>query len=77
MIMQYRNLSENKWSPTIEDLSADKRKEPRSVYKFLEYLLKLDNKEKYLRLDTLVNFFVQDFLQRIRRWRIITAKNIV
>ena len=70
MITQYRNLFENTWFPTIEELSADERKLPRSVCTFLEYLLKLDNKEEYLRLDTLADFFVQEEGEegRLRIW---------
>ena len=56
----YQNLSEIEWSLTIEKLSIDNyrlNKAPRSVWGFLEYLLKVDNKEKGLRLYTLVDSF--------------------
>ena len=47
---------------TVEELSTDKRKEPWSVYTFLDYLLNHDSKEKDLRFDMLVSSFAQDFL---------------
>ena len=62
---------------TIEELSTNERKTPSSVYKFLEYLLKLDNKGKDLRLDTLVNSFVQDFLHGVARSKVITPKHVL
>ena len=37
-------------------------------------LLKIDNKEKELMLDTLVNFFKQVFLHGVTREKIITPK---
>ena len=45
-----------------EEPPTDKRKAPWSVYTFLEYLLKLDSKEKDLRLHALASSFAQDFL---------------
>ena len=50
---------------------------PSSFYTFLEYLLKLDNKEKDLKLDKLVDFLTQDFLHRVPRGKMITPKYLL
>ena len=77
ILTHYHNLGDIEWPPTIEELSTDERKAPRSVYTFLEYLLKLDNKEKDIKLDTLVDSFAQDFLHGVTRGRMITAKHFL
>ena len=54
----------------IEDFSTEQRKVPWSVYTFLTYLLKLDNKEKDLKLKL-------DFLHGVTSEKIITAKHFL
>lgn len=41
----------------------------------LEYILKLNDKEKYLRLDKLFNSFIQDFLHGLAKGKMITPKH--
>ena len=69
-ITPYQNLSKKEWFPRIEGASTGERKAP----SFLEYLLKLGSKESNLRLDPLVDSFVQDFLHGVTRGKMITPK---
>ena len=73
--MHYQNLSEIEWSPTFEELSTDERKATSLICTFLEYLLKLGNKEKDLRLETLADSFAQDFLHGVTKGKMITQKH--
>ena len=68
----YQNLYVIEWQS--KNFHSAERKAQSSVYTSLEYLLKTDNKEKNLRLDTLVNPFAQVFLHAVTRGKIVIPK---
>ena len=74
IIMYCQNILQLNASQQSKNFLLTKRG-PWCAYTLLEYILKLNDKEKYLRLDKLFNSFIQDFLHGLAKGKMITPKH--
>ena len=74
-ILEYaKNIPDLKWPSTVEDLSSDVRKPPKSLESLMSYLLKNKDHRNCHTVNRLIQSYCSDLIHGVTRGEAITAK---
>ena len=77
-ILEYaKNIPDSKWPPTIEDLSSDARKPPKSLESFMSYLLKNKDHPNRHTVNRLIQSYSSDLIHGVTRGKVITGEHFL
>ena len=77
-ILEYaKNIPDSKWPPTVEDLSSDPRKPPKSLESFMSYLLKNKDHPNRHTVNGLIQSYSSDLIHGVTRGKVITGKHFL
>ena len=77
-ILEYaKNIPDSKWPPTVEDLSSDARKPPKSLESFVSYLLKHKDHPNRNIVNRFIQSYPSDLIHGVTRGKVITGKHFL
>ena len=77
-ILEYaKNIPDSKWPPTVEDLSSDARKPPKSLESFMSYLLKNKDHPNRHTVNRLIQSYSSELIHGVKRGKVITEKHFL